>query len=173
MEYARSLVNIAVDDPVYENKRQYSAQILKLVGLRPPSLDLVLEYAKSLLNLALSEEAKEQKIKDITALLNIDNEIHYRRTNLAPKTMVNYLCVRAEALALMLRLESDSVERHKILSKIPPMTEIKESDYFMVFMDIYNDSLKEEKDWSIKNGMLDMLDNIRQMMRINIIQKDV
>lgn len=171
-EYARSLVNIAIDDPIYENKRHYSTLLLKLTELRSPSLDIVLEYAKSLLNLALSEESSEQKIQDLTTLLNIDRDIHYRRTNLAEKTPVNYLCVRAEALALMLRLEHDPLERRKILSRIPPLTEIKESEYFPVFMEIYNDSLKEEKDWSIKNRMIDLLDNIRQMLHDNTIRED-
>ena len=72
----------------------------------------------------------------------------------------------------MLRLEHDPLERRKILSRIPPLTEIKESEYFPVFMEIYNDSLKEEKDWSIKNRMIDLLDNIRQMLHDNTIRED-
>ncbi len=172
-DYARSLVNIATEDQPYENKRRYSDQLLKLTETKNPSLDIVLEYAKSLLNLVLSEESDEQKIKDLTTILSIDQNIHYRKANLSENTRVNYLCVKAEAMTIMLSLEPDLAERRKILSKIPKVDEIKESDYFKVFVDIFKDSVEDETDPSLKQELREMYDSFVHIFEVSMNNKNL
>lgn len=172
-EYARSLVNMVAEDPVYENKRQYSDQIQKFIKMKNPSLDIVLEYAKSLLNLALSDESEEQKGQDLTTLLNIDQDIHYKMADLAEDTSVDYLCVKAEALTLMLTLEPNPLERRKILCQIPKADEFKNSNYFKVFVDLFQDSLNDEKDWFLKQKMQEMLDSYSQASEVSLSREDL
>ncbi|MBQ6109648.1 MAG: hypothetical protein IJK97_15650, partial [Thermoguttaceae bacterium] len=172
-EYARSLVNIATEDQPYEAKRRYSDQLLKLTETKNPSLDIVLEYAKSLLNLVLTDESDEQKVKDLTTILSIDQNIHYRKANLAENTRVNYLCVKAEALMLMLTMEPNLAERRKILSKIPKVDEIKESDYFKVFVDIFKDTVEDEKDPALKQELREMYDSFVHVFEVSMNNKNL
>lgn len=172
-EYVRSLVNMVAEDPDYENKRQYSNQIQKFTKMKNPSLDVVLEYAKSLLNLALSDESEEDKLKDLTTLLNIDQEIHYKMNNLAENTPVDYLCVKAEALTLLLMQETNPLERRKILFKIPRVNEIKESTYFKVFVDLFQDSLNDEKDWFLRQKMQEMLDSYSEALKVFLRREEL
>jgi len=172
-EYARSIVNLAVDDPVYAHKREYSEKLRKLSETKGASLDIVLEYAKSLINLAFTDESAEQKVQDLTTLLNIDREIHYTRTDLAETTSVDYICMKAEALALMIQLEPHPVERRKLLRRIPKVETFKTSDYLSVFANIYEEAMQKEADWSVKHEMADFFETVLKVMNISKMKADL
>lgn len=165
-EYARSLVNILIEDPDPINKRKYSDQIYELTKTKDVSLDVVVEYAKSLLNLALLNESHEQKVQDLKTLMDIDRNINYSRTDLYEKTEIDYLCVKAEALALMITLEPNPDERIQLLHRIPDIEEIKESNYIGILLEICKDVVAQETKLHVKCAMMLFFERVFKVLNI-------
>ncbi|MCR5163193.1 MAG: hypothetical protein K6C40_04150 [Thermoguttaceae bacterium] len=171
-EYARSLVNIAIEDPEYTNKRLYSEKLQELTKTKDVSLDVVIEYAKSLLNLALVNESKEQKAKDLKTLMSIDETIHYTRTDLYEKTEIDYICVKAEALAMMIPLEPDPSKRIQLVDQLPDIEEFNESNYVGIFLDICKDAVTQETDFGVQCVLAMYFEKVFKVLGIHVSEED-
>lgn len=167
-EYARSLVNIAIEDPDYKNKRLYSEKLQALTKTKDVSLDVVIEYAKSLLNLALVNESQEQKNQDLKTLMSIDETIHYTRTDLYEKTEIDYICVKAEAVAMMIPLEPDPCKRIELVNELPDIEEFNESNYVGIFLDICKDAVTQETDFGVKCVLAMYFEKVFKVLGINV-----
>ena len=160
-EYARALVNLIVDDPNLEKRKAYLKILEHLALEKSISDEVALEYAKALMNFALCAVGKTERESLLVRLLEISEKKQITQNRgMNSDTRRDFLCIYAEGLALCLGIGVNNSEKLAFLKKIPPIDQIRKSEYFFVFADILREIFNAEKDWIIQKHLHEIMETV-------------
>ncbi len=160
-EYARALVNLAVDDTNVEKKRSYIQELQRLAESSGATLEITLEYTKGLTNLALCIDSIEEKIQQIEKTLNtIEKWRIYSNKEAASETLMDFMCIYAGSLALYASIENNASAQRQLLEKIPPVEAFQGSDYVPFVQKFLQETQDGTSDVLLKRQTSELLDQL-------------